>query len=72
MIQPNLPFHECANPAPAESAEPLHSVADSAATKDAAADPAAVESAVESVHSSVDPTGSCVVLTKTFCLCVQI
>jgi hypothetical protein len=46
VIEPTLPPHECANPTPAEStAEPLHSVADSAATKEAATDPAATKEA---------------------------
>jgi hypothetical protein len=47
VIQPMLPLHECADPAPTESAaEPLHSIGDSAAIE---------ESAVEPLHSTVDP-----------------
>jgi hypothetical protein len=72
VIQLVLPLHECANPAPTESTtEPLHFVADSAAAK-AATDLDAVESIVEPLHSTVDPTGSGVALTKTFYLCVQV
>jgi hypothetical protein len=72
MIHPVLPLHECADPAPAESAtEPLHSVADSTTAKEVAADPAAVESAIEPLHSATDPAGSCASLTETFCLCVR-
>jgi hypothetical protein len=48
VIQPMLPLHGCANPAPAESAaEPLHSIGDSAAVE---------ESIVEPLHSATDPT----------------
>jgi hypothetical protein len=44
VIQPMLPLHECANPAPdVSAAEPLHSVGDS---------PAVEESAVEPLHST--------------------
>jgi hypothetical protein len=39
VIQPVLPLHECADPAPTESTtEPLHFVADSA-TAESAAEP---------------------------------
>jgi hypothetical protein len=69
VIQPVLPFHECADPAPAESViEPLHSIVDSAAT----VDPADVESVVEPLHSDADPIGSSAALTKKFCLCVRV
>jgi hypothetical protein len=45
-----LPLHECADPAPAESAtEPLHSVGDSAAVE---------ESAIESLNSAAEPLQS--------------
>jgi hypothetical protein len=47
VIQPVLPLHECADPAPTEStAKHLHSIVDSAAAKEVAADPATVESAI--------------------------
>jgi hypothetical protein len=69
MIQLVLPFHECADFAPIETAaEPLHSVADSVATEEATA----VESAVEPLHSAADPCGSGASQTETFCLCVRI
>jgi hypothetical protein len=45
-----LHLHECAEPAPAESAtEPLHSVGDSAVVE---------ESVVEPLHSTDDPTAA--------------
>jgi hypothetical protein len=45
-----LPLHECADPAPAESAtKHLHSVGDSAAVE---------ESVVEPLHSAADPTAA--------------
>jgi hypothetical protein len=73
VIQLVLPLHECADHAPTEFAiEPIHSVADSTAAKEAAADPAAVESAVEPLHSATDSTGSGAALTETFCLCVLV
>jgi hypothetical protein len=72
VIQPNFPLRECADPTPAESAEPLHSVADSAATEEATAGPSAVKSAVEPLHSTADPAGSGAVMIKIFCLCVRI
>ncbi len=63
MIQLVLPLHECADPAPAESAaEPLHSIVD----------PAAVESPVEHLHSTTDSTSSYAAMTETFCLCVRV
>jgi hypothetical protein len=59
VIQLMLHLHECADSAPAEStAEPLHSVGDSAAVEESvveplhsAANPAAVESAAEPLQS---------------------
>jgi hypothetical protein len=46
VIQPMLHLHECADPAPAESAaEPLHSIGDSTIVD---------ESAIEPLHSAVD------------------
>jgi hypothetical protein len=69
VIQPVLPLHECADHAPTEFAiEPIHSVADSTAAKEAATDPAAVEP----LHSATDPTSSGAALTETFCLCVLV
>jgi hypothetical protein len=45
VIQPMLPLHDCADPAPAESAaEPLHSVGDS--------------TIVEPLHSAIDPAAA--------------
>jgi hypothetical protein len=68
VIQPILPLHKCADPAPTEStAEALHSIVDSAAVE-AAADPAAVEP----LHSPADPVGFGATLTETFCLCVWV
>jgi hypothetical protein len=53
-----LHLHECADPAPAESAaEPLHSVGDSAVVEEYAIEPihsAAAESAVEPLQSIAD------------------
>jgi hypothetical protein len=50
VIQPILPLHECADPAPAESAvESLHSVGDSAVVE---------ESAVEPLHSAPNPAAA--------------
>jgi hypothetical protein len=50
VIQPILPLHECADPAPVESAvESLHSVGDSAAVE---------ESAVEPLHSAPNPAAA--------------
>jgi hypothetical protein len=50
VIQPMLPLHECADPALAEfTAEPLHSVGDSAAVE---------EFAIEPLHSAVDPAAA--------------
>jgi hypothetical protein len=53
-----LPLHECADPAPAESAtEPLHSVGDSAAVEESAIESlnsAAAESAAEPLQSVAD------------------
>jgi hypothetical protein len=57
-----LHLHECAEPAPAESAdEPLHSVGDSAVVEESvveplhsANDPAAVESAAKPLQSVTD------------------
>jgi hypothetical protein len=73
VIQPILPLLECADHAPAEfAAEPLHSVANSTATKKAATDPAAIEYAIEPLHSAADPAGSGAALTETFCLCVRV
>jgi hypothetical protein len=46
VIQPMLPLHECADPAPTET---LHSVGDSAAVE---------ESAVEPLHFTADPTAA--------------
>jgi hypothetical protein len=64
VIQPVLPLCECADHAPAKfAAEPLHSVADSAAT-----DP--TESAIDALQVAADPTGSGASLTETFCLCL--
>jgi hypothetical protein len=62
-IQPILPLHKCADPAPTEStAEALHSIADSAANP----------AAVEPLHSPADPVGFGATLTETFCLCVWV
>jgi hypothetical protein len=57
VIQPMHPLHECADPAPTESAaEPLHSVGDSAVIEESAVEPlnSAADSAVieESVADS--------------------
>jgi hypothetical protein len=69
VIQPVLPLHECADPAPVESVvELLHPITDSA-TVEAATDPAVVESTVEPLHSAADPAGSSAALTETFFMC---
>jgi hypothetical protein len=70
-----LPLHECADPAPAESAtKHLHSVGDSAAVEESvveplhsAADPAAAESAAEPPQSVADLDAATDALTKTSC-----
>jgi hypothetical protein len=50
VIQPMLPLHDCADPAPAESAaEPLHSVGDSTIVE---------EFIVEPLHSAIDPAAA--------------
>jgi hypothetical protein len=73
VIQLVLPLHECADHAPTEfDARPLHSVADSAAAKEAAVDLAAVESTVEPLHSAADLASYGAALTETFCLCVWV
>jgi hypothetical protein len=70
-----LHLHECADPAPAESAaEPLHSVGDSAAVEESAveplpsvADPAVAESATEPLQSVADSDAATNAPTKTTC-----
>jgi hypothetical protein len=58
VIQPTLPLHECADPAPAESAtEPLHSVTD----------PATIESATEPLQSIADSDAAADAPTETSC-----
>jgi hypothetical protein len=67
--------HECADPAPLEStAEPLHSIGDSAAIEEStveplnsAIDPAAVESAIEPVQSVANSDATADALTETSC-----
>jgi hypothetical protein len=75
MIQLMLPLHECANPAPTESAtEPLHSVGDSTALEESAIEPlhsaanhAAVESATEPLQSIADSDAAADAPTETSC-----
>jgi hypothetical protein len=70
-----LHLHECADPAPAESAaEPLHSVGDSAAVEESTveplpsvADPAVAESATEPLQSVADSDAATNAPTKTTC-----
>jgi hypothetical protein len=75
VIQLMLHLHECADPAPAESAiEPLHSIGDSAAIEEAtieplhsAIDPAAGESAAERLQSIADSDAIADAPTDTSC-----
>jgi hypothetical protein len=75
VIQSMLHLHECANPAPAESAtEPLHSVGDSTAVEESAieplhsaTDPAAAESAIEPLQSVADSDATADAPTETSC-----
>jgi hypothetical protein len=70
VIQSTLPLHECADPAPTESAtKPLHFVADSAAAEPLQfiANSAAAESGVELLQSIADSAAVGAVLTETSC-----
>jgi hypothetical protein len=75
VIQPMLHLHECADPAPVESAtEPLHSVGDSTAIEESvveplhsAANPAAVESTAKPLQSVADSDATTDAPTETFC-----
>jgi hypothetical protein len=75
VIQPMLHLHECADPAPAESAtEPLHSVGDSTVVEESvveplhsAANPAAVESTAKPLQSVADSDATTDDPTETFC-----
>jgi hypothetical protein len=70
-----LPLHECADPAPAESAaERLHSVGDSAAVEESiveplysVVDPAAAESAAEPLQFVTDSDAAIDAPTETSC-----
>jgi hypothetical protein len=75
VIQPMLPLHEFADPAPAESAdESLHSVGDFGVVEESAVeplhsadDPGAAESTVEPLQSVADSDVAAVALTETSC-----
>jgi hypothetical protein len=70
-----LHLHECANPAPTESAAvPLHYVDDSAIVEESTieplhsgADPAAVESIIEPIQSIADSDAAANASTETSC-----
>jgi hypothetical protein len=65
VIQPMLPLHECANPAPTESAtEPLHSVGDSTAVEPLHS---VAEFAAEPLQSIANSDVAPEALTKTSC-----
>jgi hypothetical protein len=67
LIQVMLHLHECDEPTPAKSAEPLHSVGDSAAVEPlhSAEDPAAAEYTAESLQPVADSDAIVDALTET-------